>query len=377
MPHFLQDLIFIIGVITTVMLLIFSTFLISTKKWKKLRVKILFYFLIVNTIYIFAYLIITFLKPATLIGALIFYILHFTGFLFGPILFYYTKITIYGEYKFRKSEFAHLTPFFVSVIYVLLRLILSTKENQVWLSNLETIIFGFLVNIQVLFYMVYAIIKVRKYRRKIIQFYSSLNGVYYSWLTPVLYGFFLMWLIDLIHFSLDKIMILSVNINLSSTAISLLINFIFAVLIFFKGLTHPELFNYDIKEEKPKYEKSKLTKEEADAYLTKLQNFMKDKKPYLNSNLNINELADKVDIPMRYLSQIINDLLQQNFFDFINFYRIEESKNYLSDYKYKKLNILEVLYEVGFNSKSTFNKVFKEYTGLTPTEYRQQKLLKY
>jgi len=318
MPHFLQDLIFIIGVITTVMLLIFSTFLISTKKWKKLRVKILFYFLIVNTIYIFAYLIITFLKPATLIGALIFYILHFTGFLFGPILFYYTKITIYGEYKFRKSEFAHLTPFFVSVIYVLLRLILSTKENQVWLSNLETIIFGFLVNIQVLFYMVYAIIKVRKYRRKIIQFYSSLNGVYYSWLTPVLYGFFLMWLIDLIHFSLDKIMILSVNINLSSTAISLLINFIFAVLIFFKGLTHPELFNYDIKEEKPKYEKSKLTKEEADAYLTKLQNFMKDKKPYLNSNLNINELADKVDIPMRYLSQIINDLLQQNFFDFIN-----------------------------------------------------------
>ena len=80
---------------------------------------------------------------------------------------------------------------------------------------------------------------------------------------------------------------------------------------------------------------------------------------------------------MRYLSQIINDSLQKNFFDFINFYRIEESKNYLSDSKYKKLNILEVLYEVGFNSKSTFNKVFKEHTGLTPTEYRQQKLLKY
>jgi AraC-like DNA-binding protein len=101
---------------------------------------------------------------------------------------------------------------------------------------------------------------------------------------------------------------------------------------------------------------------------------MSDEKPYLIPNININELSEKVDIPMRFLSQIINDSLNQNFFDFINYYRVEESKNYLTDPKCRKLNILEILYEVGFNSKSTFNKVFKEFTGLTPTEYRQQHL---
>jgi AraC-like DNA-binding protein len=222
--------------------------------------------------------------------------------------------------------------------------------------------------------MFFSILEVRKYRRKIREFYSSLKGLYYSWLAIVLYGFFFMWLIDLIHFFLGKLISLPANVNLSLTTISLSINFIFAVLIFYKGLTHPELFNSDIGEEKPKYEKSKLAKEDADAYLKKLQTFMIDDKPYLIPNININELSEKTDIPVRFLSQIINDLLNKNFFDFINFYRVEESKNYLADSKYKKLNILEILYEVGFNSKSTFNKVFKEYTGLTPTEYRQQHL---
>jgi AraC-like DNA-binding protein len=181
-----------------------------------------------------------------------------------------------------------------------------------------------------------------------------------------------MWLIDLVNFLLDSIIKLPSMIGLSSIAISLLINFIFAVLIFYKGLTHPELFNSFIKEERPKYENSKLTKEDAAVYLKKLQNFMQDEKPYLIPNININGLSEKADIPMRFLSQIINDSLNKNFFDFINSYRIEESKNYLSDPKFKKLNVLEILYEVGFNSKSTFNKVFKDYTGQTPTEYRQQ-----
>jgi len=374
MPNFLIDLINIIGVITTVLLLIFSTSLLTMKKWEKLRVKILFYFLIVNAVYIIAFLTVNYLKPVTIAGTSIFYLLHSTGFLFGPILFYYTKITIYGERKFRKSDFAHLVPFFISIIYVSIRLVYLTRLNQIWLSKPEGIISALLVNAQVLLYMAYSIIEVRKYRSKIREFYSLLTGLTYLWLAIVLYGFFFMWLIDLIHFLLDKIVDIPLNINLASTTISLSINFIFAILIFYKGLTHPEIFNSEIREEKPKYEKSKLTKEDAAAYLKKLQNFMKDEKPYLIPNININELSEKVDIPMRFLSQIINDSLKQNFFDFINYYRIEESKNYLADSKYKKLNILEILYETGFNSKSTFNKVFKEHTGQTPTEYRQQHL---
>jgi len=372
MFNILQVLTDIIGITTTILLLIFSFFLLTIEKWKKLSVKILFCFLINNSIFIIAFLIKNYLKPATLLETSIFYFFHSTGLLFGPILYFYTKITIYGERKIRKREFGHLVPFIISLIYILLKIIIHTKDIQMWLSAPESFIFNLLVNLQVLIYLIYAIFEVRKYRTKIREFYSSLIGLYYSWLTLVLYGFSLMWLIDLVNFLLDSIIKLPSMIGLSSIAISLLINFIFAVLIFYKGLTHPELFNSFIKEERPKYENSKLTKEDAAVYLKKLQNFMQDEKPYLIPNININGLSEKADIPMRFLSQIINDSLNKNFFDFINSYRIEESKNYLSDPKFKKLNVLEILYEVGFNSKSTFNKVFKDYTGQTPTEYRQQ-----
>jgi AraC-like DNA-binding protein len=253
-------------------------------------------------------------------------------------------------------------------------LIIITGENKIWLSLTEGLVSDLMLNLQVLFYMMYALLEVRKYRKQIREFYSSITGLYYSWLAVVLYGFFFMWLIDFVHFMLDKLIGLPPIVNSMSTTISLSINFVFAILVFYKGLTHPEFFNSDIKEEKPKYEKSKLTKEDADIYLEKLQNFMLREKPYLIPNININDLSAKADIPMRFLSQIINDSLNKNFFDFINYYRIEESKNYLTDPKYKKRNILEILYEVGFNSKATFNKVFKDYTGQTPTEYRQRHL---
>lgn len=370
--HVLRNIIDFLGIITSVLLLIFSFFLLTIEKWKKLSVKILCSFLIVNSIYIIAFITIISAKPVTILVTSIFYFLHPFGFLFGPILLYYSKITIYGEREFRKSDLVHLIPFITLLFYSLIRLSFLSADNRIWLSAPEGFMLELLLNIQVLLYMIFALIEVRKYRKKIRDFYSSITGLYYSWLAVVLYGFFFMWFIDFTHFLLDRIIGLPATVNSSSTVISLTINFSFAILIFYKGLTHPEFFSSNIKEEKHKYEKSKLTKEDAETYLKKLQDYMVLEKPFLIPNININELSAKVDIPMRILSQIINDSLDKNFFDFINSYRIEESKKYLTDPKFKQLNILEILYEAGFNSKATFNKVFKEYTGLTPSEYRQR-----
>jgi AraC-like DNA-binding protein len=66
--------------------------------------------------------------------------------------------------------------------------------------------------------------------------------------------------------------------------------------------------------------------------------------------------------------------LQQNFFDFINRYRIEEAQRLLTDPPDKKITVLEVLYECGFNSKSSFNTLFKKHTGLTPSEFKKKNM---
>ena len=144
--------------------------------------------------------------------------------------------------------------------------------------------------------------------------------------------------------------------------------FLFFNYIFYKGLSQPEIFSGI--EEKPKYVSSRLTDNEAKAFLARLTSYMEAEKPYLNPTLTLKELADKVSIPARYLSQIINEYLHKNFYDYVSQFRIEEAKRILSDPSTDK-TVLEVLYQVGFNSKSSFNTAFKKFTGITPTRFRR------
>lgn len=103
----------------------------------------------------------------------------------------------------------------------------------------------------------------------------------------------------------------------------------------------------------------------------KLLHYMETNKPYLKSDLKISELADFLTIPYYQLSQFINDEFSVNFYDFINKYRVEEAKKLLIE-DTRNYKILAIAFEVGFNSKATFNRVFKNITELTPSEFKKK-----
>ena len=160
--------------------------------------------------------------------------------------------------------------------------------------------------------------------------------------------------------------------------------FFFINRVMLKALRIPGIFSVmseqETKEEqpdKPKYGGSGLQEAEKKKIEVKLAQLMQKEKPYLEPELSLNQLAARLAIKPKILSQVINEKLGQNFFDFINTYRIEEAKRLLAEHKDPKITVLEVLYEVGFNSKSSFNTLFKKNTGLTPSEfkkkYKQQK----
>jgi len=115
---------------------------------------------------------------------------------------------------------------------------------------------------------------------------------------------------------------------------------------------------------------SSLTKTSADSLIKIIDEFMITNKPYLQPSITIKELAEKINVPDRHLSQLINEYKKQNFYDFINSYRIMEVKEILTDPEQKKKRILEILYEAGFNSKASFNLAFKKHTGMTPTKFK-------
>ena len=96
---------------------------------------------------------------------------------------------------------------------------------------------------------------------------------------------------------------------------------------------------------------------------------MTEKKLYLEPELTLEQLADRLGLSSRLLSNIINRKFKQNFFEFINYYRVEEAKTILSQ-PHTNVAMIDVMADAGFNSKSAFNRFFKKFCGVTPTEYK-------
>jgi AraC-like DNA-binding protein len=122
---------------------------------------------------------------------------------------------------------------------------------------------------------------------------------------------------------------------------------------------------------KKKYEKSRLQKEEAKKYVELLNNYMEKEKPYLNPDLSLNDLVKTLGIKRNILTQVLNMELNKKFFLYINEFRIRDALKILNDPSKEKMNILNIAYATGFNSKPTFNRAFKKITGHTPSEYKK------
>ena len=115
--------------------------------------------------------------------------------------------------------------------------------------------------------------------------------------------------------------------------------------------------------------REKLVDEQFLQQKEKIKEYLKKSRAYSNPNLSLNELAVKLKIPPHVLSKVINDGFGVNFFDFINGYRIEEFKKLVRDPRFKNQTFLAVAFEVGFNSKTAFNRSFKKITNQTPRDY--------
>jgi AraC-like DNA-binding protein len=110
-----------------------------------------------------------------------------------------------------------------------------------------------------------------------------------------------------------------------------------------------------------KYSGSRLSDSEAKQYTEMLTDYMKSAKPYLNPDLSLPRLATELNISNHYLSQVINEQFNLNFFDFVNGYRVEAFKEKVKDPEFRHFTLLGIAFECGFNSKSAFNRIFKKY----------------
>ena len=123
---------------------------------------------------------------------------------------------------------------------------------------------------------------------------------------------------------------------------------------------------------RPKYTKQRLEESTELKMLDDLVNYMKEEKPYLDNDLTLKQLSDEVSIPTHLITMILNLHLNQNYYSFINSYRIKDACRLLSEKDQNHKNILTIAMDTGFNSKSTFNTIFRKTTGLTPRDFRSK-----
>jgi ligand-binding sensor domain-containing protein/AraC-like DNA-binding protein len=122
-----------------------------------------------------------------------------------------------------------------------------------------------------------------------------------------------------------------------------------------------------------KYKGSPLTPQFADECIKKLTFLMEIEKLYRDADISLQILAEKLSVSAHLLSQILNEKLNRNFSDFVNYYRIEEAKQILASTGGDRMKVIAVAFEVGFNTKVAFYNAFKKYTKMTPSQYRDRR----
>lgn len=118
-----------------------------------------------------------------------------------------------------------------------------------------------------------------------------------------------------------------------------------------------------------KYRGAKVPETQSALIINELKRCMEEKKPYLNAELKLADLASEINYPLHEISQVLNQDLNQSFSDFVNKYRVEEVKKRMEDKAYAKFTFIAIAQQCGFNSKTSFYRIFKNETGKTPADY--------
>ncbi|MCX6152269.1 MAG: helix-turn-helix domain-containing protein [Ignavibacteriales bacterium] len=301
-----------------------------------------------------------------------------TTLLFGPLIYFYVKIQTERNYKFIWNHALHFIPFVLVIILNLPFYLKDADYKLVYLSNpaimkssMDMLISIFQV-IQTSTYIIITKKSINAHVQRLKNETSSLEKMNLHWLNICLNA-----IISIFVFIASHLVLIYLGVDLSSiyhVTLPIIIT-IFIFVFGYLGLIQPEIvFPLNDEISVKKYEKSNLTGEKGDEYLKKLLALMTNEKPYIDNILTLQKLADRLQITPHHLSQIINEKLNQNFFDFINTYRVEEAKKMLIDPNVQNLTVLAIAEECGFNSKSSFNTSFKKYTGITPSEFKKQTL---
>ena len=369
-----MDLLHIVTVMSLFISFFLVFFLLTVKTEHKISNRLFAFFLIITSIDISEPLISQITDGPSNLGMF----RTLLAFLQIPAFYLYVLSVCYSDFKWKPKYLVHLLPFLIANLALVPRFysVNLTAKLDFIVNRQDMIELQFthwLFHLQVVVYFTAVFLLLRKAKKLYLENNSGESLSSYHWLfqfTSVLTVFYLVVI-------LKNVFKFSDYPHVSDwIKIGILVSQLFIICWYlYKALNNPGLFrNIDSKLKLVSdliLEEKTIEPETLNEDLLKLKKYMTDEKPFLNPDLKIQDISKEMNVPVRELSVLINHQLGQHFYDFVNTYRIENAMEILKDSSKSKVTILEILYEVGFNSKSSFNTAFKKHTGNTPTEYRK------
>ena len=320
--------------------------------------------------------------------------------LYGPLVYLYAVCASDRTHRLGWRDWLHFAPYAIAMLATLPVLLTSGADKLEFYRSLQRGVTTPLIKVvdplkfvSGVSYAVITLLFLRRHRAHVKESYASIERVNLQWLFQIGLGSAAIWALA------TSFEIAGVLQPPSVTRADDIVSLAIAILVYATGymaLRQPEIFNYaavkvrtaeypvptpptvhsppptpSVPTVAPRYERSGLTDEEASELKAALVGAMEREHLYQNSELTLADLAERLDTTPHKLSEVLNSQLEQTFYDFVNGYRVKEVQRRIADGSTTHLKILAVAMDAGFASKSTFNAVFRQHTGLTPSAYRE------
>lgn len=321
-------------------------------------------------------------------------------FLYGVLIYFYTRELIHpAEHVLIGKQWLHFLPALIHLVvtwplllfdpaFQVLVLTQAASENlgaRIWgvvLGDIEFVLSA----LHIATYIVLTLVLLFHHRNKIKNHFSYTDKICLDWLRNLLIGTLAIYISWLLSVAVEAF-------NVNSSWVSNWLGLSMVILIYamgYMGLRQPKVFSdrsegfvecleeqvsIDVPQaeiDSGKYRNSALSEDLGEVLMNDLLSRMDDEKLYLQSQLSLPQLADTLGLSVNYVSQIINQHHGENFFDFVNGFRVEEACRLFKDNTDRP--ILDVALMSGFNSKSAFYTAFKKKKGMTPGQYKKTQL---
>ncbi|MFK8007420.1 MAG: helix-turn-helix domain-containing protein [Saprospiraceae bacterium] len=290
----------------------------------------------------------------------------FYSFAFGPLIFFYVKSITNNSFQFSKKDWIHFLPVLLQAgLYWFLTFQDYSYKLWFWETIHFPMTYGLEFNFTLISMAIYLGLSIRllmRYQKWLEDQFSEFSKIHLNWLKILL----TIMLVLCVFWSIDLILRYFFDIyhvyNFSEISLGFVV-----LLLAYGGIRQSNILQVNFENE---VVKTNLVLDEIDvALVEKIKQRMLIEKDYLNPTLSLKEFSKNLNTPARTISKHINQGLGISFVDFVNQYRVEEVKHKIAAGRLDQFTLLSVALESGFNSKSSFNRIFKKLTEMSPSEY--------